>query len=1074
MQCIVVVPYLHIPLALNIEYINMNKMTETRGKVGLYRRPLAPANERQKTIQRISGIPIEKRTADHWWELGETITLNGLLKQNEPLIQEGMKHLKQATQMNPPSISALMDIGWLLMYRQMELFALEHLERAASLSSTSRDLYTLLAICNARLGNRSEALSAITQATMSPEAVALDFELKAALEETESDRYIEYAREILFLKISPKEALAAGFPIEEIFEIVRMINSVRPKGDDSIEAIESMAEVDYMSNDYAAARSRLARITNSGEATAKSYVILGLMALKENDEDMALEHYHNALQLDGYNFLANVNYTSIKANRKEYSQDIVQRMIWAVENQDEQDPRTSAAAMSNLGNYFALNGQYEQDIALQESALRLHSDDSSTTPINLFATLLAMGRVNKASSILEKYRKNFKNQELYNLAKTHLKTFKAMTKYPMLSLEIGYKILNDELPLFNRLSLIPLVSHTLKNAKAVHHEDREDFYTNLGYLANAVSCHEVSAECWKRLGASTGDQAYFMNYAMDLSVSGKADQAIQVLNDIDGSVKALNERTCLMSAVIYNQSGAFQNAKEMLEKGFQLNPAFSLLYSNYITIAQSKELSDQKEQMLNHAASLIPCDTANANLQYHLARIKAAQGNIASAANLITTCFFFDGKLLTSKQMHEKDAHKDETDVSNLFDTRAYKTASQILYRAGRLSECSAMLTMMRNDQNLADGDSLVGLQSVARRAPDQIPDHEILEGMGDQVPALIERAIIAIEQQDIGEAQNILDQLDQMARAGNDIENFNHLEGRPLALIEAIRAQCKHAMGHSKDALEHLQSAVKTDDQVPYVYETFIDVGAKDDPTLVYRIAPLVETRLKGSPWIRLRELSAAFELGDYAKASELIKNHKMQISNLLPVGRYQSYLEAILLSTDIPITDFPEWMRDLQEPHKTWLAKAYQLLITEHEEASVIYLMKWFECVVNQWFGEFKLRHQTECHFTRETPFSAFVEGTRDKMNLGAMVKTLSIGIRLSGTATPEQQLVAFLRKQSPQLNELLSFEGVNKLRAIGDVRNCLMHTTPVELSDVRKIRQWLIRDNGDLGEIATVFQV
>jgi len=1050
----------------------MAKITPTRGKAGLYRRSLVPSKVRQKTIQRISGIPEAKRSSDHWWELGETVALNGLLKQDESLVQEGMKHLKKATQMDPPSVSALMDLGWLLMYRQMELFALEYFEQAAKLSSTSRDLYSLLAICHARLGNREEALAAVTRATMSPEAVALDFELQAVLEDKNTDRFVEHARNIHFLKISPEEALAAGFPVEEIFEVVRMINSMLSGGDDSVGAIESLAEIDYIAKDYAGARARLERIVISGEATAKSYVTLGLMAFKEGDEDDSLANYQKALELDDDNFLANVSYTSIKGTRQEYTQDVVRRMVWAVENQDEDDPRTSAVAMSNLGNYFAINGEFEHDIELQESSLRLYSDDSSVTPLNLFATLLALGKVNKAGSILEKYRKNFKNHGFYKLAKPLLKTFKAMKKDPMLSLEIGYRILNDEMPSFNQQSLIPLVCQTLKNSKAVPPDHREDFYKNLGYLANAVDCRDVSAECWKRLGVSTGDQTYFMNYAMDLSASGQAEHAIQVLNDLDDSVKALNERTCSMSAVIYSQAEDPYKAREMLEKGFEFDADFSLLYSNYIGLARVEKLADQKEQMLLHAESLIPADTSNANLQYHLACIKTALGDVISAADLISACFFDDSVPLNANKMRQKDARKDETDVSDLFDMPAYKVAAQILYRAGRIEQCQRLLELMRDEPSLADGDSLVGLQSVARRSPGQTPDLEVLDGMGDQVPVLIEKAIGAIEHQDISTAQTILEKFAQLTQDGIDLSDFNHLEGNPQALIETLRAQCKHAMGHSKEALEHLQTAVKIDDQVPYVYETFIDVGGQDNPSLAFKIAPMVEMRLKGSPWIRLRELSAAFELSDYAKASELIKSHKAQFTALLPAGRYQSYLEAILLGSDISPKEVPEWIQTLQVPHKTWLAKAYQLLVSGHEEASVIYLMKWFEDAVNRWFDHFKSRHQTACHFIRETPFSAFIEGSRDKMNLGAMVKTLSIGIRPSAGESPEQLLVAYLRKQSSGLNQIMNWDGIARLRSVGELRNCLMHTTPVEPDEIHRIREWLMLDNGELGEIAELF--
>ena len=91
---------------------------------------------------------------------------------------------------------------------------------------------------------------------------------------------------------------------------------------------------------------------------------------------------------------------------------------------------------------------------------------------------------------------------------------------------------------------------------------------------------------------------------------------------------------------------------------------------------------------------------------------------------------------------------------------------------------------------------------------------------------------------------------------------------------------------------------------------------------------------------------------------------------------------------------------------------------------------------------------------------------------MNLGAMVKTLSIGIRPGSSTSPEHQLVAFLRKQSPGLNQILNWEGISQLRSIGELRNCLMHTTPVEPEEIHRIRGWLMRDNGELGELAELF--
>ena len=121
---------------------------------------------------------------------------------------------------------------------------------------------------------------------------------------------------------------------------------------------------------------------------------------------------------------------------------------------------------------------------------------------------------------------------------------------------------------------------------------------------------------------------------------------------------------------------------------------------------------------------------------------------------------------------------------------------------------------------------------------------------------------------------------------------------------------------------------------------------------------------------------------------------------------------------------------------------------------------------------FISFKERYASECYFDRDTPFSSFISGGNDKMNLGAMIKTLSIGLRPAKNRKPEQLIISFLQHKSHTLHMFLNHKGIDQLMTIAQIRNCLMHTTPVDPVETLKVRRLLLTDEGNIGEVGVAF--
>ena len=83
------------------------------GQVGVYDRQYPSYAFRQSAIERVLKKVDAKRTQDDWWILGEYQCLDGLINEDDHLINKGIEALMSGAEMTPPSVACLMDLGWL-------------------------------------------------------------------------------------------------------------------------------------------------------------------------------------------------------------------------------------------------------------------------------------------------------------------------------------------------------------------------------------------------------------------------------------------------------------------------------------------------------------------------------------------------------------------------------------------------------------------------------------------------------------------------------------------------------------------------------------------------------------------------------------------------------------------------------------------------------------------------------------------------------------------------------------------------------------------------------------------------
>jgi hypothetical protein len=84
--------------------------------------------------------PEDRRTSD-WWILGEFQALDGLLDEDDHLLNQGIEALSIGAACAPPSPACMMDLGWILTAKGLDALALPHLIRATQLAPRSRDAW---------------------------------------------------------------------------------------------------------------------------------------------------------------------------------------------------------------------------------------------------------------------------------------------------------------------------------------------------------------------------------------------------------------------------------------------------------------------------------------------------------------------------------------------------------------------------------------------------------------------------------------------------------------------------------------------------------------------------------------------------------------------------------------------------------------------------------------------------------------------------------------------------------------------------------------------------------------------
>ncbi|MCP3404074.1 tetratricopeptide repeat protein [Bradyrhizobium sp. CCGB01] len=330
----------------------------------------------------------DRRSPDQWWMLGEYLVFNGLLDEDESLINEGIDALTEGANLPNPSIACLMDLGWILSSRGLDSLALPYLQKASELAPDSRDVLSLKALAEIGAGKREAAIRSLALAVDLPNATRSDRERLSALQEGEDLRALR--KQAILRKIGFGDPdLARHPPTEQAKAAVHLLKAVHDRDLADISAAYHLAYARYVAGQLSQAKPLLDSVVAADPDKDEAWTILGLIAKKTGDPDGELAMYRKAIEANPRSALALMNFAS-----RTMHEDVVRARNYLQTAIDEMGPDSPhyACALHLMGNSFAyLEQDYSTEIEYHKKAVALEPGNGLYRD-NLILAFLSAGR----------------------------------------------------------------------------------------------------------------------------------------------------------------------------------------------------------------------------------------------------------------------------------------------------------------------------------------------------------------------------------------------------------------------------------------------------------------------------------------------------------------------------------------------------------------------------------------------------------------------------------------------------------------------------------------------------------
>jgi tetratricopeptide (TPR) repeat protein len=1046
------------------------------GEMGVYSRHYPPESVRRGILNRIEKVPEAERSADEWWQYGEFQVLQGLSDEDDGRLNAGMAALLRGTQLNAPSVACLMDLGWVMVYKGLDVMAVPYLEQAVTLAPESRDAWSLLGWAAIGAAFRDKAIDAFARACQLRSATRGDQELLAALKAGDDLKNLRRGAVLrkfddeLFRRNhgDPNEVARAGLPI---------LSKLHQDNPADAEVAYGLAYARYVLGQYDRAEPLLHRLIGESPAHADALTLLGLIATKRGDEGARETFYRRAVEADPEHVLANTNLGSLLQDREELhaARPFIERAINAA---DADDPYLGIALDLLATNVGMIEQDYAREAELHERAIQLDPKRPAFRA-NLIVALISAGRAKDGWRAWRESRDAglaLPNEDLLHMLfkiylNEHLHPYECLAAVDALHEKMGWKAMR------------PLVERAWRRRHSAPEEGVRDFMARAGMVAAKAGANELALRIWRE-GAQRADGAEFAtNVAVELSHLGRHAEALEAA----GRMPMTTKRSYTVLGNIRGAAGQYRAAMEAYRAALVHDERFLLPIANAVDCARRGYLGDELDPFIERLVA--DWDEVPA-AQAVKAQALVVKGEWAQAAAAYERILCDGDRFRTPEEIYAQEADPEDLSIFGAATAEHHYGYAEVLLALGRLGDLVRLHHAVTHWPAWRDGDWTILLAEALRRARRIQEARVTLEGMKVQSPPLLTAALCCRDEGDVAKLDEILD---QFARdIGED--DCRHPAGAPGAVFAALRAERLLDLGNCDEALRLAREAVVADPTAAICRQVCAralgELGQQEEQTQMLRegLKRLpANTVLLGLLIEDLIERDAVDDAEQlYNEARPILERNgfalvRHQLGEQIALSKCALRSDEVAAREDGDLNVKWPWVADQPDPIGKWL-RAASIAHGRRDDmltAEIMYLSKVAEyLLVNRVFDPFRAAHGGEVASWGADQYrdiAKFLDGGNAPA-IGGMARVLRAAEH--SYRSSEEKLVTVFREF------LISGAGaagrrirhrafVERLTEFGRLRNGVAHLQDADANKIDDILA-LVVNRGQPGLIFEVFEM
>lgn len=1049
--------------------VSIRKETLNIGEEGIFSRSYPEKMKRDAVVESLGGKELSELSPDEIWKLGEYQIYDGLLDEDEALVNKGIEVLSKGATNDPPSPACLLDLGWILLFKGVPTLALDYLKRANELVPESRDILSLVGHAHIKLGNSSEALKVFLEVQRLNLLSENDQLILTDL--LDGKPCLEISKRLGLAKINPKDFLNSIDYRKDAQKGFKFLIKQNLKQDpDNDEFKIALATIHYFLNEYTESKKILEDYAEKCD-NADVCVMLALIEFKHFKNYPSAERlYRKALSMDSGNKLGLVNLSSLLQDQGKFKE--ARPLLEAAISIDLESPH-HAIALDLYGNNIAyLDGDFHKEAELHLLASSLEPRNLKFISNAVFA-LLSAGRIIDARKLFSGNRAILRGFEHFNLLKMIVEAFTSDVKDPFFFLEVAEKIQG---PMGGWRAVRPLLRKSYEYRNKINASDfdvksGEDFISiqwgflqELGTYCGQAGDFETSILIWEEITEKFNLPWGYLNKAVDLDRSGHPLKALSVLEKVE---PFKGGRFYTIKGNILNSSEQYFNAIKAYQLAVQHDESFMLPIQNGIRtcekLAEPNELPIFIDELSKNWG-------ATNEGKLCLADCFRIQGRFAEACTIYEEILICDGNFIDPVYLFE-ETHQDDLTIFQTADISNYKKYATSLLKSRNWQKLHNLHQYLEAQKEWYDGDLRVTLAESYRLAGDNENCLYHCEILGPQPPAEVTRALCALQNNDLELARELADQNLQEDVAAH---LFTHPEGNPQAIFEAVIAQCYFSINDLNNAHDWAQKSIVSDNTSAFARVTLVKIlfeqGATD---LAIDMVLDGLKRNPGNPALASILTELLLETAQQELAHKtLLENREVFVQQSEP-GHIESLIELILINklekSEVPrkidISKY-SWVDNLDEKSKNWLASYLQ--IKQHDfqltESAFLYLAKILENELGtKIFVAFKANVLEPSNLVHSefNDLSRFLDGDYAP-SLGAMHRVLKACSRSNDN--PGIQLIDEMEKFLASLSyidtgALYKRATLDRLNSFAHLRNAVAHTGLVNHEKCEKASMYIV---------------